>query len=538
MVAHEIAINGASLQGPVQGAGPVLLRMNQEDFPARFLSDLAAAPALSAQLSTTLPVTGSINQPGVLYQPVQRIVHLAMLQLACNAPGQPRLDPLRVAKAGIVIRRLRRMVPGNPDAGSDPNPPYQAWMKSPTGQYQWRVPDDPDADPDVVQRPQIQSGQPFLDAQLAAASLATAWSEVYTPAFLAPPQTNAALNRTLVYGLVPTASSEVSDIALPTPSYDQGSLAGALPTILKNNSSAPNAPASGATVDYRWLSDAYASASPRNAPDFATFATALLMLYRQFSAFDGSPAGNAILALLAQKNVTLTTYDSNGNPILSTLNMAQFFATAKQVLIDYDPAGGDGIPTLLMPTAWDPFSGPEQSTLIAAMISALQANSTQVRFPEGRYQDSSRLYQVRVFFRIKGHTPDCPTVLHWSDYSPVFRIAAWYDSSQRAAAPIPLPDPTLRSFLAAARPNVSFSVPKGLMNAMQGSSMSSLTDGSASSSGFNLNWICGFNIPIITICAFFVLNIFLSLLNIVFFWLPFVKICIPFPVSMPASGDD
>ena len=34
---------------------------------------------------------------------------------------------------------------------------------------------------------------------------------------------------------------------------------------------------------------------------------------------------------------------------------------------------------------------------------------------------------------------------------------------------------------------------------------------------------------LITICAFIVLNIFLSLLNIIFFWLPFVKICVPFP---------
>jgi hypothetical protein len=538
MVSHEIVVNGTNLQGPVKGAGPVLLQMNQEDFPARFLTDLAAAPAPLAQLSTTLPVTGgSIGQPSVLFQPVQRIVHLAMLQLACNVAGQPRLDPLRIAKMGIVIRRLRRIAPG---AGNvfDPAPPYQAWMKSATGQYRWQVPNGPDDDPDPQQRPQLRSGQPYLDARLAAASLAGAWSEVYTPAFLAPPQTNAALNRTIVYGLVPTASSEASDVALPTAVYQPDALAASLPTLLKNNSSAPNAPASGATVDYRWLSDAYASASPRNAPDFATFATALLMLYRQFNAFDGQPAGNAILSFLAGKNVILPVTDSTGAVVPTALSMADFFSTAKQVLIDFDPGSGSAVPTLLMPTAWDPFSAQDQATWIGLLVNALQANAAQVRFPEGRYQDPDRLYCLRVFFRIKGHTADCPAQLYWSDYSSIFRIAAWYDSSQRAAAPIPMPDPTLRGFLAAAKPNVSFNVPKGLMNAMQGSSLSGLTDGSAVSGNLNLNWICGFNIPIITICAFFVLNIFLALLNIVFFWLPFVKICIPFPVSMPASGDD
>ncbi len=527
MVAHELLINGVNLQR-ISQSNPVLLQMNQEDFPARFLSDLAAAPSLTAQLSTAKLVQATGNQPALLYQPVQRIVQVAMLQLACNTPGQPRLDPLRIVKAGIVIRRQRR---------SDPNAPCQAWMKSSTGRYQWRVPDDPCADPDPPLRPQLQSGQPYLDAQLAANSLANAWSEVYTPAFVAPPQANDALNSTVVYAMIPTASSDVSDVTPPTPVYDPSDLAASLPILLKNNpSGVPSAPASGQTVDYRWISGTYASASPRYAPDFAIFAAALLMLYRQFGAFDGTPTGNAVLQVLAGKNVTITTTDDSGAQVIIVRSMDAFYTEAKQKLIDYDPSTGGTAPTLLMPTAWDPLSDADQATLITAMSAALKANSLQVQPPEGRYQDSTRVYQLRVFFRIKGHTPDCPPHIHWSAYSDPFRIAAWYDSSQRAAKPIPLPDPSLRSLLAA-KPNVSFMVPKNLMNAMQ-SSLSDLTSGSPQNSGLNLNWICGFNIPIITICAFFVLNIFLILLNLVFFWLPFIKICIPFPLVMPASGDD
>ena len=44
-----------------------------------------------------------------------------------------------------------------------------------------------------------------------------------------------------------------------------------------------------------------------------------------------------------------------------------------------------------------------------------------------------------------------------------------------------------------------------------------------------ITWICGFNIPVITICAFIVLNIFLTLFNLIFGWLFFIKICVPFP---------
>jgi hypothetical protein len=66
--------------------------------------------------------------------------------------------------------------------------------------------------------------------------------------------------------------------------------------------------------------------------------------------------------------------------------------------------------------------------------------------------------------------------------------------------------------------------------------MSGLTSGSGGGPALKLGWICGFNIPLITICAFFVLNIFLMLLNIVFFWLPIIKICIPIPA--PSNTED
>jgi hypothetical protein len=48
--------------------------------------------------------------------------------------------------------------------------------------------------------------------------------------------------------------------------------------------------------------------------------------------------------------------------------------------------------------------------------------------------------------------------------------------------------------------------------------------------GWTLGMICSFSLPIITLCAFIVLTIFLQLLNIVFWWLPFLKICLPIPV--------
>jgi hypothetical protein len=124
----------------------------------------------------------------------------------------------------------------------------------------------------------------------------------------------------------------------------------------------------------------------------------------------------------------------------------------------------------------------------------------------------------------------------WSCYSDPIRIAAWYESSGRPSAPVPLPDPFDRNVLKSAKPTASFSVPPSLMNAIQGASLTGLSNGTAPApgGGISLNWICGFSIPLVTICAFFLLNIIISLLNIVFFWMPFIKICIPFPIPAPS----
>jgi hypothetical protein len=46
----------------------------------------------------------------------------------------------------------------------------------------------------------------------------------------------------------------------------------------------------------------------------------------------------------------------------------------------------------------------------------------------------------------------------------------------------------------------------------------------------DLGMICSFSIPIITICALILLMIIVNLLNILFFWLPFFRICLPIPL--------
>jgi hypothetical protein len=80
---------------------------------------------------------------------------------------------------------------------------------------------------------------------------------------------------------------------------------------------------------------------------------------------------------------------------------------------------------------------------------------------------------------------------------------------------------------------VSFSISKTLRQQMDSVSnaKNALKGEISSGQPFDLGMICSLSIPIITICAFVVLMVFLILLNMVFWWLPFFRIC--FPIIKP-----
>lgn len=545
MVKHEVLVRGVGLSG-IPHDRPVILHMHDDDFPARFLQNLASKGE-TALISSATEVTPSV-QP--LFQPVQRMLAVALVDLSCLTPGLPRVDPARIDFAGLVIRRVYR----SPAAGStQQDPSLSAWMRLPNGRFRWMLLNSQgeEQDPDPAKRPRLRSGQPELDQKIAALQSATANAESYTPAFVAPPDVCAAVERTVVYAVIPTASGEVSDARPTTPplNYDGQALLDSLPALLRSSQGvpAPVAPVAGQQVDYRWLSDDYLRQQVYSpyAAQFQMFSTALRMLYSVFGAFEATAEGQRILQVLNTRSVhNVVISDPNQNlptGVISSLGMGDFFKVAKFVLLDYnaypDPANpSTPVPKINMPASWDSFTDQDQNELLMAMQSALGLQAMKMITPQGRFQDRSRQYRLRMFFRIKAENPRCPAELVWSDYSEPFQIAAWYESSERAHPPVPLPDPT-KDFLKNAKPNCSFLVPKGLMGAMQGTSMSGLMGGSGGGPALKLDWICGFNIPLITICAFFVLNIFLMLLNIVFFWLPFIKICIPFPTPSPSSGE-
>src|SRR5262249_41583826 len=102
------------------------------------------------------------------------------------------------------------------------------------------------------------------------------------------------------------------------------------------------------------------------------------------------------------------------------------------------------------------------------------------------------------------------------------------------SAPVPLPDlKNVKSLL----PNVTFEVPKSVFDLLRKNDVGIFQNNVKKGSDANGSMLCGFNVPIITVCAFVLLNILLNILNLIFWWLPFVKICLPFPGRAPTQSD-
>ena len=123
-----------------------------------------------------------------------------------------------------------------------------------------------------------------------------------------------------------------------------------------------------------------------------------------------------------------------------------------------------------------------------------------------------------------------------SERSQVFQLASIFDPDAPARPiRIGLPVDTSIEGLRKFPKNVSVMISAELrkqMDRVQGITLSDLEDGALNGgTSVDLGMICSFSIPIITICALILLMIIVQLLNIVFWWLPFFKICLPLNLS-------
>lgn len=526
-----------------QRLAPAILQRSDDDFLQAVLEALRTAAGRSGLHDSSRAAT---RVQGVLklFQPIQRQFHVALMEAFCDQPGRPRLDPKRVHSAGLVIRRVRRR-------GHSVD--HEGWMSMQGRLRGWlsvgRLGREK-ADPVPGLRVQHGgTGIAHLDRPLRALSASAESSlleEQVVPMFLAPPDVCQEAGKTLFYGLVPTTSAEIAEgpvslrDAVGADALDFGPADAEFRRHLMEGlrGDAMALPLAGETLHPGWfdavdapgtdkpggfsvpMADAHWDLLKDPASDPARSMRRFIDLLRQvaieFDLFTDSPAARQILSALAQVRLPMKLRPGEARRHVPA---DQFLAQAHRVLLLRDA----GAPAVEMPESWPALADPLRRQLHQALHAAMTQRFAALKGAPGRYDEPGAQYVLRAFVREKP-TPGCPGHLHWSDYSEPFVIAPWYEGSGAPPAQIPLPDV---GELKGLKPSVAFVVPPSLQGLM-GSKLKDLLDGKKPPGG-GITWICGFSLPVITICAFICLNIFLSLFNLIFQWMLFIKICIPFP---------
>lgn len=523
---HSVTLRG--LGAPTRTAGPLLIERSTDDFVAKLLDDLRdrELSAVLASRANRRDAAGTLQ----LFQPVHRAVHLALFEAVCDRPGEPPLAPHEIASAGFVIRRV---------ASARGSGPFgEAWLSqdgTPRGWMSFASQASVKLDPDPRRRRLANQGHPEINARLRELLHGGDVAESVVTLHVAPPEVCAAAGRTILFGLVPTASTEMvppaNDAAAP---YEPDEIARAVPQFLRAGK--PPSIDRIASQHFTFESaDELASEAAKlgdlepkstdsaeraRAKQMYGFLEMLKALAIQLDAFGEGDAANRL-----RKKLALITLNFEGGV---TRKADVFLAEAAEALV---LSPGSNL-SVKLPNNWPSLDLATASAIRAALGELLQSRFASFVPRATRFDDPEGRYQIHGFIRVR-RDDGCAPQLVWAEPSAPYSILPWYENGLGPPTLVRLP-PLDRKNIRKLKPNVAFVVPKNLFCLLNRNPVKELMEGKGKECTpqmlqGGIDWICGFNIPIITICAFIVLFIFLTLFNIIFWWLPFIRICFPLP---------
>jgi hypothetical protein len=516
---------------------PALLQRNDDNFVEATVEALRTSSGRAA-LRQNLAATRTASHVLKLFQPVQRQFHLALIEAWCDTAGTPRIDPARVDSAGLVLRRIRNDASGNY---------LEGWVKGNGRLRGWtRVQQSAErAAPVSAHRLIRRPVSPSIDRELMRFALEPEGAlndEHVVPLFMAPPDVCTQAKKTMFYGLVPTSSAEIADVPVdPAQALggDFGPASSAFRAHLVDplRGQAMTFVLGGETLHPGWFEavempgDDPPDGLPIShwnmligdgAPGMRRFILLLRQLSSEFDAFGDTAEGRSLFAELETIRLPLKLQAFETVP--RTVSAGSFLRQANRVLLERNPAASRPE----MPVSWPVLDTAARTRLANALSRAVVRRFTDTKRQPGRFDEPGARYVIRAFVRLRPEGV-CPARTEWSAYSEPFAIAAWYEGSGAPPVQIPLPDVTDRNLLRSLKPNVAFELPPALQNLLTSSPKDLLEGKKGPDPGFTVGWICSFSLPIITICAFICLNIFLALFDLIFQWMFFIKICIPFP---------
>jgi hypothetical protein len=512
---------------------PALLRFATDDFmdelnallqrdPASLFGLLAKWESFREPLPGPAPAAPA-PPPIKLYQPIHGHFNLVAASLVCQLAGLPDhgVDAAKGEKVGFVLRRYRE---GNPDK-------ELAWADAPGTKAVkgWKELADPEKlDPSEEVFPMFPVGF-RLDGK----------------------------NRRLFAGLVPTASRDVFEaapVATPDAAYDEAEdplppdaegdprFAEAKQRVLEPLEML-QAPSGG--VFGTPSADAQAEMNKREkeaslfllldlADILFTHLGGVFQALREGTTLPAGDAAQPLRALLASAKLAKGAGSTTWATALIDVwdHRAALMGDESAVTnLDYDVRATNDVGAVkLSATA---LSSPLEAALAGHKPSAGSAGASSGTAAEPLLLPklgarAGGLYVLRCVYQ----RPRCGA-LHpdaVSARTEPFTIASFFDVDAPARSiRILLPVDTSIAGLRKFKKSVGFVLSDELRRQMSRvTDLKKVLDGNlGNAAAVDLGVIWSFSIPIITICALIVLMIFAFLLNIVFFWLPFLKIAIP-----------
>jgi hypothetical protein len=223
--------------------------------------------------------------------------------------------------------------------------------------------------------------------------------------------------------------------------------------------------------------------------------------------------------LLMQYKAHIELVRGQGTIPATDLDFRDFFSAGR--LDQLRDAVEDAIPDETQPIQ---VAGDEDSNELVRLIT----HQVQPREPEG----SEATYHIRAVYE---YDPECPPIVSPAASHP-FTLAKFFEPDAPARlvkleAPSMKPQ-DLRKYARGVGIEMSPDLHK-LASCLAGGDIDGIIDSISGDceGGLNIQMICSFSIQIIFMVAFIVMFIFLIMLNFIFGWLAYLRICLPIPVK-------
>jgi hypothetical protein len=500
---------------------PAILRFATDDFMPELQGVLQQAPQtlrnyIAQGENWQAPAAGLDAATGALplklYQPAQARFYLVASSLTCRKPGLPdhSINRGQGENTVFVVRQLR---PNHGFTAADCAVYDPTKDSTKCTEYAWVPGDLPGwvkvtSDGLVAGEEQI----PLSPAQAA--------------------QSNGNGKRRILTGLIP-ASRRQQYVTGRTLSNGTGNGSTGTPTDPRADLFNRQVVAPWANLQAWWGVLSAPDQGDQAHIDSANLSSALILI--DFANFLSSNIRNVWAAVQAGSEGSLTGAEAT---LYAALSPALQQALVNAIQFE-GPLEASGLGQPLLPSGYAPYPltdpGFDPTTLLAPIAAALPPlptpapGSTPQPIPQKPANPQGDFYFIVrcVYLR-----PQCGNNLMSPPCQP-FQLASFFDSDAPARRiQVALPVDTSAAALRKYDKGVAFVISDELKKQIaRVASLKDLSDGTIGppGGGLDIGLICSFSIPIITICALILLLVIVIALNLVFFWIPFFKICLPVP---------